>query len=325
MTFKKASFYDMAEIALNTTQVYIIPHENPDGDALGSSFALCEFIRSLGKKADVVTDKPIPENYRFMEIESILPENATENRDVFVLDCGDSSRMSTRQEIYDRAKNKYVIDHHMTNKGFGDYCLVQGGYSSTGEIIYNIIKEAEKKENKSFLNDRIAFFIYTAIISDTGGLKYSSTTQNTFLAVAELSTHNVDIAYVNRMLFDSNPLRKIKLQALVMSTLNILCDSKLAFVYSTIDMMKKAGALENDTEGFVNIPRSIEGVEVAIYFKEKKDKEIKVSMRSNTYADVSKISTILNGGGHFHASGFTVNECLEDAIKKVIGLTYDIL
>ena len=301
----------ITEKLLSLEKAYILVHTSPDGDALGSSLALGEFLRSLGKKADVVLEKPIHSSYAFLEGEVLMPEQATESRTVVVLDCGDLPRVGDTMPVYENALETVVIDHHATNPGYGDLCLVKGGMSSTGEIVFDIIRNTGKE-----YNSRVAFLLYTAIISDTGGLRYSSTTPDTFRAVAELVEKGIDIAYINRMLFENNPLRVIKLKSLVYSTLEIKCEGKAALVKLTEDMLEKTGADEGDSEGFVNIPRSVEGVEVGVFFKER-DGEVRVSLRSNAYADVSLVAKQLGGGGHIHAGGCTVKGTMEDAVKTV--------
>ena len=301
----------ITEKLLSLEKAYILVHTSPDGDALGSSLALGEFLRSLGKIADVVLEKPIHSNYSFLEGEVLLPEQATDSRTVIVLDCGDLPRVGETMPVYENALETVVIDHHATNPGYGDLCLVKGGMSSTGEIVFDIIRNTGKE-----YNSRVAFLLYTAIISDTGGLRYSSTTPETLRVVAELVEKGIDIAYINRMLFENNPLRVIKLKSLVYSTLEIKCNGKAAMVKLTEEMLEKTGADEGDSEGFVNIPRSVEGVEVGVFFKER-DGEVRVSLRSNAYADVSLVAKQLGGGGHIHAGGCTVKGTMEDAVKTV--------
>ena len=297
----------ITEKLLSLDKVYILVHTSPDGDALGSSLALCEFLRLQGKTADVVLEAQPHNSYAFLNGEVKTPDEATESRAVVVLDCGDLKRVGETLPVYEKATQTVVIDHHATNEGFGDLCLVQGGKSSTGEIIFNVIKNSGKEYNA-----RVAFLLYTAIISDTGGLRYSSTTPETVRAVAELMEYGIDIAYINRMLFENNPLNKIKLKSMVFATLDVKCGGKAAMVKMTRDMLEKSGADEQDSEGFVNIPRSVEGVEVGVFFKERED-EIRISLRSNAYADVSVVAKELGGGGHIHAGGCTVKGTMAEA------------
>ncbi|MDP4118327.1 MAG: bifunctional oligoribonuclease/PAP phosphatase NrnA [Bacillota bacterium] len=310
---------EVADALLALDKVYILTHVNPDADALGSSFGLCAFLRNHGKTADVVTEKSIPGNYAFMNIKPILKTDANEQRDVIVLDSGDKKRMGECEELFDRASHTIVIDHHGTNEGYGDISFVCGGKSSTGEIIYEIIMASGLEYNK-----KIAMLLYAAIISDTGGLRYSSTTPDTVRVVAELMEYGLDVAYINRMLFENTPMRKIKLKNLVLSTLRVKLGDKVAIVHATEEMMQETETTDDDTEGFVNIAREIEGVEVGIFLKERSD-EIKISIRSNEYVDVSKVSKKMGGGGHFHAGGCSYKGTLEDAEKTVLNLIEPLL
>ena len=297
---------------LSVKKAYILTHTNPDLDALGSSFAMCEFLKEQGVDAIVVLEQPLHKKYDFLEAEYILPEEASEKRAVVVLDCADENRLKHTDEIFKNADNTIVIDHHITNEGFGKNYLVMGNMSSAGEIVYNIIKES-----KIPLNKRIAFFLYASIMADTGGLRYSCTSPETLRAVADIMEQGIDIAYINRMIFENNPPEKLALQQEVLSTLKYACDKKVAIVRLTPDMLQKTGASEELADAFVNIPRSIEGVEVGVFLKERTD-EIKISLRSNSYVDVSEIAFIMGGGGHKRASGFSFIGTLDEAEEAVI-------
>ena len=309
----------MAYEVMSLDKVYIIPHVNPDGDALGSSFGLCRFLRENGKTADVVLEKDTPQGYAFLGNDYILAENANEKRDVIVLDCGELSRIGKCEPLFASAEHTLVIDHHETNDGFGDKCTIMGLSSSTCEMIYHIIKALGLK-----ISRETAFFLYTGIVSDTGGMRYSCTSSETLRAAADLLEKGIDIAYINRMVFENNSLKKIQLKGLVHQTLRVLKGGKAAIVCMTKEMLEKTGASEDDSEGFVNIPRSIEGVEVGIFLKER-DSEIRVSLRSNTYADVSLVSKKLGGGGHFHAGGCSYKGSLKETEDKVLSLLDEVL
>lgn len=311
---KELNISEMSKAVMSLKKVYIIPHVNPDGDALGSSFGLCRFLRENGRAADVVLEKEIPQAYAFLNGDYILTENASEKRDVIVLDCGDLSRTGKSEALFNAAEHTLVIDHHETNEGYGEKCTVMGEMSSTCEMIFNLIKAAKLKISRD-----VAFALYTGITSDTGGMRYSCTSPATLRAAAELLETGLDIAYINRMVFENNSLKKIRLKGMVYDSLRILADGKAAIVRMTKEMLEKAGANEDDSEGFVNIPRSVEGVEIGIFLKERED-EIRVSLRSNSYADVSKIAKALGGGGHFHAGGCSYKGSLDETEEKVLSL-----
>ncbi len=309
----------MAHEIMRLHKVYIIPHVNPDGDALGSSFGLCRFLRENGKTADVVLEKDIPQGYAFLGNDYILAEKAAEKRDVIVLDCGELSRIGKSEPLFNSADHTLVIDHHETNDGFGEKCTIMGSLSSTCEMIYLIIKALGLT-----ISRETAFFLYTGITSDTGGMRYSCTSPATLRAAAELLETGLDIAYINRMVFENNSLKKIQLKGMVYSTLRMLKGGKAAIVCLTKEMLEKTGASEDDSEGFVNIPRSVEGVEIGIFLKERDD-EIRISLRSNAYADVSLIAKRLGGGGHKHAGGCSYKGSLKETEETLLPLLDEVL
>ncbi len=309
----------IAKEILSLKSVYILVHSNPDGDALGSGFGLCEFLRSRGITADVVLEKPVPGLYEFMEVSPVLVDEAKEQRDVIVLDCGEPDRVGTCAHLLQGAKHTVVVDHHGTNEGFGEFCLVIPDFSSTAEIIFDIIKAAEGE-----ITGRIAFLLYGAIMSDTGRLSYSCASPDTARAVAELMETGIDFPYINRMLFENNPPERLKLKGLVTESLRLALDGKAAVIHVSREMLEKTGTCEDDAEGFVNIARGVKGVEVGVFLKEREG-EIRIGLRSNAYADVSRVAKEMGGGGHIHASGCTFNGSMEEAEKRVLELVEQVL
>ncbi len=302
---------DVKKLLKKVEKAYLLTHQNPDADALGSSLALMTYLRNCGKIADVVLEEKLHNIYDYLEGEYILPEEATEKRTVIVLDCADENRLGNTHSIFKNAKETIVIDHHATNTGFGNKFLVMGNMSSTGEIIYNIIKK-----DKKYFTKKIAFLLYCSIMSDTGGLRYSCASAETLIAVSDIMKYGIDTAYACRMIFENNPMEKIRLKGKVTSTLKLVCDGKVGIIRLTEDMLEN-GMAEELSEGFVNIPRGIEGVEVGVFLKERDD-EIKISLRSNTYADVSRVAKEFGGGGHIRASGCSYKGTIDEAEKAII-------
>lgn len=303
-------------ILKNSNQIAILPHISADGDALGSSFALAQALKILGKDVDVILEEKVPELYAFLPGKEFLKENSDNTKKYEValaLDTGELERLGERASVFNNSDVKINIDHHKTNTEFGDYNYVELNSSATGEIIYQLIKRMGVD-----LNPEISLCLYVAISADTGRFRYSNTTGITHHISADLINNGVDVGWVSQQLYENDSIKRITLMGMAIETIELIEDGKIAFTHITQDMLEKSGASKGDTEGISNLARSISGVEVSVLFKEEETGGIKVSMRSKSYLDVSKIAEQFNGGGHTRAAGCFINENLEQVKDKIL-------
>ena len=184
--------------------------------------------------------------------------------------------------------------------------------SSSGEICYGLIKSLGAKIDKE-----TALCLYSAICADTGGFKYSNTTPKKLLIAADLLECGIDVAKINKLLFDTESYNEMCLKGEIASKVEIYCNGLVGVVYATKDMLQSYGINDKEVDNIVDIARRVDGVEVAVSIKES-DSIIKVSLRSSEYIDVSKIAESFGGGGHVRASGFVMKEKFEIAKKKII-------
>jgi len=319
---------DIIKVIKNSRKIAILPHLNADGDALGSSIGLYLTIRETGKEAAIILEEPVPNTYLFLpNIDKVIVYNETlygeskyasgNGKSIFDLviavDTGDLNRLGKRKIIFDCAETTVNIDHHATNTEFANINYVDTTASATGEIIYKIAKLMDNK-----ISSELALCLYVALSSDTGGFRYSNTTPVTHQIAAELINRGVDVAEISRRLFDITSLGKVKLMALASQSLEILENGKIAVMKIDDLMMKESGALEEECEGIVNIGRNIEGVEVALLFREKSDNTVKVNLRSNSDIDVSKIASVFSGGGHKKAAGCTLKGNFKEIKENIL-------
>ena len=201
--------------------------------------------------------------------------------------------------------------------------ILDSAASSTGVIIYRILKFLGIE-----IDQAIAQNIYTTIVSDTGSFRYSNTNTETFNIAAELVQKGVDPSEISQALYENEPLRKIELFKLAIPTLEITADKSIASIYVDKDMFKETGTTRQDTEGFVNIPRSIKGVEVSLLFREEGkagDQDWKISLRSKGRVNVAKIAESFGGGGHARAAGCSLKGTIEEVKSLVIGSVQEAL
>ena len=295
-------------------KIVILTHDTPDGDAIGSSLAMMHAIKSLNKDVDVV----IPEYsdcFNFMPgIEQIKPETEVDKYDLAIaLDCADGKILKGYNQYFEKAKVKIVIDHHSSNKMYGDINYVDPVAPACCQILIGMFDYYGVEITKE-----IGTCIITGIITDTGGFDYN-TTPETFDFAAMLVRKGIKISEVYRKALRTKTRASFELNKLANDRLEFLEDGKVTFTYITLEDEQKFNAKTGDHEGIVENGRDIEGVEVSIFLHQKEGKEngFKISLRSKEYVNVSDIGIMFGGGGHVRAAGaFAVGTV--DQIKERI-------
>lgn len=306
----------------NKNSCLIIPHQSPDGDCLGSSFALSHFLDQKQCTNHIVMDDIIPTNYLFLEKESMIKsedvlKNGFSYDYIIILDTSSPDRVGAYKEVLDYGKEIIVIDHHKTNSYYGDHNIVDM-ISSVGEILYNLMTEFNHP-----IDHDIAKGLYTSIITDTGEFRYSNTRPEAIRAVAHLFETGFDFEMINRSIFSNQPLKKVKLKSESLANIELFHNNALAVLTVDQEMLRRLDCQMFHSDGIVEAGRDIEGVEVSVLLKEISSNAIKVSMRSKSFLDVSEISLIYKGGGHARAAGCTVFEDLESVKKHIVTLIGD--
>lgn len=319
---KNNSLKEIAQELIKAESVLIFPHVRVDGDALGTAAALCHTLRNLGKEAHILMEDDVPTYLEFLNKDyciwdqTILPEP-----DVSIaVDCGDDSRFPKRATAFHKAKTTMCLDHHRSSQGIYDYNYIDPGAGATGEIVFDVLKAMEAEITKEAANA-----IFAAITTDTGNFQYSNTTKGTHEIVVALYDSGLDSNAVSVELYENESMAKLLLQSKVMETLETICDGSGAMATVTMKMLGDCRGKMEDTEGIVEVIRSIKGVEVAILLKEIRPSEVKVSMRSKHRVDVATIGEKYQGGGHVRAAGCTLHEPVErvreimmEELKKVL-------
>lgn len=296
--------------------VAILPHISVDGDGYGSSLALAIALKKLNKDATVYLEEDIPSVYSFLPGKDMVKmyDGVQVKHDIVVaLDSGDMERLGARVDIFKDAKTTVNIDHHPTNTEFAALNYVDTVSSAVGEIVYQMIKSLGLS-----INADMASCLYVAITTDTGGFRYSNTTAITHQIAGDLINSGINIAEISQKVFDSVPLRKVKLMGAAINAMELFEDGKTAFIILTDEIMKGTGAKEEDCDGIVNIARSIETVEVAVMMRQRDNGDIKINLRSKSYVDVSAIASARGGGGHKRAAGCTVKGDIQEVKQHLL-------
>ncbi|MEQ9620135.1 MAG: bifunctional oligoribonuclease/PAP phosphatase NrnA [Deltaproteobacteria bacterium] len=313
-----------------SSRILVTSHENPDGDAIGSMIGLGLGLEKMGKEVFLYNRDGVPELLEFLPHSDKVHTGLEKIEDTFdiafAVDCTGVSRAGEEFEEFvksGRAGRVIIVDHHQTNSSSADLYLLDPDSSSTGIIIFSLLKALSVDIDSS-----IAKNLYTTIVGDTGSFRYSNTNSETFRVAAELVEYGADPSEISEALFESEPLRKLELIGLVLNTLKVAEDKRIASVVIDKHMFEKTGTRREDTEGIINIPRSIKGVEVAVLFREENgnsDTSWKISFRSKGEVDVAKIAESFGGGGHKKAAGCSISGNLSDVRDKVFSSINEVL
>ncbi|WP_367359309.1 bifunctional oligoribonuclease/PAP phosphatase NrnA [Syntrophus sp. (in: bacteria)] len=301
----------------------ISSHERLDGDAVGSELALYGLLRQTGKEADVYNQDATPENYRFLPgsqvIRQELPADCASRYDAaFIVDCSDLSRVGRGSEKIARIGTLVNIDHHISNSMFSEFSYVDPRASSTGELIYRLIS----RMGCSVTRD-IATNLYAAILTDTGGFHYGTTGRETLIAAGNLVGWGADPQEISENIYENNPLAKIRLLSKALDTLTFDLDGRFGYMVVWQKDMQAVGAVPEHTEGFVDLPRSISGVEVSALFSEQHNGPFKVSFRSKGEVNVERVARAFDGGGHRNASACRIQGDFETVYSRVLDVIRD--
>lgn len=307
---------DIKNVITNSKKICIMSHVSPDGDGLGSSYALGLALKGMCKDVSIVVEDEIPETYNFLPGSELVKEYDGKMRGydtVIVLDTGDEERIGRRIDIFRDTDNTINIDHHITNRSYARYNLIDVNASSVGEIIYFLLKDMALE-----INPDIAVNLYVAILTDTGSFNYANTSTKCHRVVAELLEYGVNASEVSQRIYENMPVERIRLTGEAMRTLEIHCDGKLAVASVTDEMMRRIGARDEDSEGIVDYIRKIKDIEVAVLVRSKGESTTRVNLRSKGQVDVSKIAEMFSGGGHEKAAGCTIKTSVSEAMRMVI-------
>jgi phosphoesterase RecJ-like protein len=260
-----------------------------------------ERLRECGKTATVYNQDQTPGHYHFLPGAAVIVNDLppTESFDAaFILDCSELDRVGREAGRIRKIRKIINIDHHVSNNGFCDATLLDAEASSTGELIYRLAEAMALK-----LTPEMATNLYAALLTDTGGFCYGNTTRDCLVIAGRLVENGARPQWISENIYETAPLEKIRLLAGVLETLAIDMNGKVGSLVVTRETLDRAGALHEHTEGFVDVPRTILGVEVSILFSELEENYFKLSLRSKGRLNVERVAGKFGGGGHVNASG----------------------
>ncbi len=286
-------------------------HKDPDGDGIGSMLALGFCLEKAGKRVGLLLEEAVPAPFDLLRGADRITQDFDADIEwsgVVILDCADEKRLGGLGRRLDGIRPWINIDHHETNTGFAEVNLVIPKCSSTGELVYRIIKKC------GFAMDlKVAENLFAAIQTDTGSFRYDNTTSSCMRIAAELIDLGVNPWEVTQKVMDSHDLSQLKLLRLALGTIELHHKGRTGIIVLTKDMFEQTGAGTLDSERFVDFVRFVRGVEIAALIRETEAGQYKFSLRSNNRVNVAKLASLFGGGGHEKAAGF---DCRGD-LKKL--------
>ncbi|MCA1294178.1 bifunctional oligoribonuclease/PAP phosphatase NrnA [Paenibacillus sp. alder61] len=296
----------------------VVAHVQPDGDAVSSTLAVGWLLSCLGKKYVMMNEGPIPKRMEYLwEADKIVnlsaaPLEAAYSH-IICVDCADFRRTGKSSHYFAENAEILNIDHHPTNDGYGTCNLIVPHAAATVEILFDLIAFMGMSLDKD-----AATLIYTGLLTDTGGFRYSNTTPKVMATASKLLEYGVDGPGLSELLLEQMTLPQLRLLTRALNGLQISEDGKISWVSVNDEDLRVTGAIHEDLEGIVNYPRNIQGVEVGLLFKVISENAVKVSMRSAGKVDVARVAQSFGGGGHVRAAGARIEGTLEEIVPQVL-------
>ena len=311
-------------------KIAIVPHKNPDGDAIGSSLGLWHYLKAKGQEATVIVPNDYPRFLKWMpgtnEVLNFERDNAAaveylKNADIcFTLDFNHLGRVGQMTPILEGLKATFImIDHHQAPDSYAQITYSDAKMSSTSEMVFNFISYMGDVEK---ISSEIADCLYAGIVTDTGSFKYSSTTSKTHRVVAELIDRGANSFKVQNVIFDTNTPDRLQLLGCALNNMVILKDYNTAYTTLSQEELNAHNYKKGDTEGFVNYSLTLQNIRFAVIFIENKEEGIiKISFRSEGSFSVNEFArNHFHGGGHTNAAGGRSESNMEDTVKYFAAL-----
>lgn len=309
-------FEAVVEAIREASCLAVVGHVGPDGDALGSMLALARTARNAGKEAYATFGDPFvtPHQLGFLDTAPLVrvSEIPDELDLLVVVDCGDRHRLGNAGVLADRATKVVVVDHHVSNDGFGDISWVEPHAGATAQMMFRVISAL------GWPIDRItAEALYTGIVTDTGRFQYSNTSPEVHHIAAALLDAGVQPDAIGQQIYERSPFGYLGLAGTVMRRAMLDADRKLVWSVLTQEDLETAGIGYEAADGLIDLIRVAEEAEVACLLREMEDGRTKGSLRSRGAVDVGTVAVALGGGGHHNAAGFTVETGLDETMTRV--------
>ena len=322
MSSKSVTLAETVEFINSRDNFTVLCHTNPDGDTLGSGYALCGVLHLIGKRARLICDEKPSARFEFLK-ETIRDKPEMQvfvegvDETIVTVDVADVELLGSLKETYAN-KIDLSIDHHISNKKYATFTLLDTGAAACAELMWELIMQMESNLGQDWpplVTTPIAAAIYTGIATDTGCFKYPNTTTISHMFAAEVMGYGFDAAKINYTMFEMKTRARIQLEQQAISSMEFYFGEKCALIVLDFELLE--GIDPEDAGNVSSLPRQVEGVVVGVVLKEKSKGLWKASVRTGEGANAQAVCDALGGGGHLRAAGCTLTGDVE-SVKKVI-------
>lgn len=327
---KNEDIIAVKNILSNPKKIVIVPHKNPDGDAIGSCLGLYHFLVQLNHDITIIAPNDYPHFLKWMpgndsillfETDSKKCESIIQNTDIiFTLDFNALFRTGDMEtSLKDSKAIKIMIDHHQKPDDYSNYVYSDVMMSSTAEMVYHFIS---KLSLNHLINAEVANCLYAGVMTDTGSFRFPNTSSTTHRLIADLIDKGANNSAIHHNVYDTNSYQRTQLLGRALNNLQVLPDLKTAYIVLSQSDLNEFNFKKGDTEGFVNYGLTIEGIVfAAIFIESMQDQIIKISFRSKGSFDVNEFSRAhFGGGGHMNAAGGKSELSLLQTVEKFISI-----
>lgn len=319
----------LSEHFINSHNILLISHINPDGDAIGSQLALYYYLKSIGKNADMIAPNNLQEFLKWMEGSELINifirqrdkcKRLVERADLIIMiDFNQPDRLGEMEPLVTASASfKVIIDHHLNPRGFANMEISDPTFSSTSELVHVVIRRIN---GSPFYSKAYAEALYVGIVTDTGNFEHGTYTGRTFRIVADLLEKGLEKERIQDLLFSNFSENRLRLQGFALNErMVVLNEYQTAYIWLTKTDLISHNYVKGDTEGFVNLPLTIKGVIFSVFFVEK-DGFVKLSFRSKgNFPSNEFASEFFSGGGHMNASGGEYRDSIENTIEYFLNV-----
>ena len=320
----KVNYSKIEQIISENEKIFISTHINPDGDSLGSAFAMYHYLKKIGKDCRIINHSEVPLVYSFLNEKEIFNEINDENiafiknADLgIILDIGDFYRLGEVANIIEGTTIETInIDHHpLTENDFFTHNFINLDASSVGEILYSYFSSL----GSDIIDKEMMLGIYSAVLTDTGSFRFSNTNQLSHEIAVDAIKMGINISEIYQNIYENSSVSRIKLLGNVIQKLNFDCNGELLWFSLNNDMVKEVDGTNQDFDGFTDFFRGIQGVEIALMLYDLKGK-VRLSFRSKGKYKVNDVAKKMGGGGHPFAAAALVDGEFSDVKSTVLGL-----
>ena len=320
MTVAQLRFPDVADAARDirrliddSREIGCLAHQDADADSLGSALAFAEALREMGKRAHPVVPSPLPLALRYLPGFDTIVEEPPPLDLLFTFDCATPHRFGDRAGLVESVRHVVNVDHHASNEGFGEINLVDPAASATGQIVYRLLRAMDCP-----ISAGTATNLYAALLTDTGSFRHENTTEAALRLGADLVALGANAGWVALKSYKSRSIPQLRLEGMATAIARSESEGRLVWSEITLAMLEEAGATLQEAEGVIDQLQTVDGIKLAILFKEAGPELVKISVRSRDEVDSTQLCAPFGGGGHRRAAGAELREPLESARRRVL-------